>query len=603
MKNRFYIKHYAILFLIAFTNTIKAQQNPLFNTYSYDLMQLNIATIGRTCVEANVNYRAQWLGAKETPRLYQLNAGLALGNSNGIGIKIAQQSMGLLKITNATLGYAYRIKLNQKSKLHLGLGLAWQQNSFAANNASVIDNNDLSISNNSALQRSNNVDAEAGALYLGDKLTLGVSALHIYNANKKFDVTSYTSKPLVNVVLAYKFNKGKTVEIEPWLVNRYTVSGANQPEGLLNFKFKQLFTIGAGYRLNYGYLALAGFEVGKLKVAYSFDYAANNITKNLGSSHQILLGFDLCKNKKAKNTEPKKVQEPLYFTMNNGKSEGPYNMEKLKSLVKENKIQRETPIKSVETESVVNAEAMSELEPLFPPKVPMYYAKINGAEQGAYTMEQLQNLVKDGTIKRETPIRNQKETLSVDAEKVTELEPLFPPKEPMYMATMNGAEQGQFSMAQLQQMVKDGKIVRTTPIRNVNATTNTNADTYMQLEPLFPKESKCNVAILNDIAVKELQFGVGQTTLVGKYIHFKRIADMFKECPDLKVNIEGYASKDGNAAANKALSEKRADFVRKQLISLGVESSRVLGSKAFGSDKAVSTEDSQNRTVRFEIVK
>ncbi len=298
IHNKFLI---AVLLLIG-VEKVSAQQLPLFNTYSYDLMQLNIASIGRTCVEANMNYRAQWLGVKETPSLYQLNASMALGNSNGIGIKVAQNNIGLLKFTSATLGYAYRVKINDKSKLHLGIGGAWQQNNFNAGKAIVNDGNDVSLNNAQAL-RSNNFDCEAGALFLGDKLTAGLSALHLYNSNTKFNEIGVKRNPQLNATVAYKFNKGKTVEVEPWLVNRYTVSGSNQPEAMINLRFKQLFTVGGGYRLNYGYLALAGFELGVLKLAYSFDYGLGKNAAGLGASHQILVGIDLCR-KKAKKAEP-----------------------------------------------------------------------------------------------------------------------------------------------------------------------------------------------------------------------------------------------------------------------------------------------------------
>ncbi len=281
---------------------LNAQQLPLFNTYSYDLMQLNIAAIGRTCVEANLNYRAQWLGLKETPRLYQLNAGMALGNSSGLGVKVAQNTLGLLKFTSATLGYAYRAKINDKSKLHLGIGAAWQQNNFNTSKAIVNDNNDVTLSNAQTL-RSNNFDCEAGALFLGDKLTAGISALHLYNTNSKFGNIGFKTTPQLNAVAAYKFNKGKTVEVEPWLVNRYTFNGVNQPEAMVNVRFKQMITVGGGYRLNYGYLAMAGFELNVLKLAYSFDYGIGKNAASLGASHQILIGVDLCR-KKTKTPEP-----------------------------------------------------------------------------------------------------------------------------------------------------------------------------------------------------------------------------------------------------------------------------------------------------------
>jgi hypothetical protein len=119
-------------------------------------MQLNIASIGRTCFEANLNYRSQWVGVKETPKFYQLNASLSAGKNSGFGIKVAQQTMGLLKVTNATFGYSYKVKLTEKSKLHFGLGAAWQQNNFVADKAIVVDKTDLSLGTNFTQQRSNN---------------------------------------------------------------------------------------------------------------------------------------------------------------------------------------------------------------------------------------------------------------------------------------------------------------------------------------------------------------------------------------------------------------------------------------------------------------
>lgn len=283
--------------------SLQAQQTSLFNTYSYDLMQLNIAAAGRTCLEANLNYRSQWMGIQDAPKLYQLNAGMSLGKSSGLGLRVAQQSVGLMKMNNVTFGYSYKVKLSGTSKLHLGIGAAWQQNQFAANKAQVIDANDASLGSNQTQYRSNNFDVEAGALFLGDKLTLGLSAQHLYNTNRDLASAAYHAKPQLSVVGAYKFNKGKSIELEPWLVDRYVVSGVNQVEGILNVRLKQMLTIGAGYRLNYGYIALAAIELGKFRICYSFDYGSGKGASSLGSSQQLLLGFDLCR-KKNKSPEP-----------------------------------------------------------------------------------------------------------------------------------------------------------------------------------------------------------------------------------------------------------------------------------------------------------
>lgn len=593
------------IILISIAFVAKAQQVPLFNTYSYDLMQLNIASIGRTCVEANLNYRAQWTGIKEAPKLYQLNAGFSLGQKNGVGLKVAQQSAGLLKTTNVTAGYAYRVKLNEKAKLHLGLGAAWQQNLFNSNGALIADKNDATLINGSSKLTSNNVDFEAGFLLLGDKLTTGLAVAHLYNTNNKFAANGYKVTPQINAVVAYKFNKGKVVEIEPWLVNRYNIQGVNQVEGILNFRFKQVFIIGGGYRMNYGYIALAGLEVGKIKIAYSYDYTTGNNAKALGTSHQILLGFDLCK---AKAEAPKKVAEPketVYFISENGKDAGPYTVTQLQAMVKEGKMQRLTPVKSSIIATGVSAESMSELEPLFPPKELLYYAMFDGKEKGTYTILQLQNLVKEGKIVRSTSVRNSLEKNRTDAESLKELEPLFPPKVPLYYVKLAGIEIGTFTMEKLKTMVKEGKLLQNAPVRNSLDTTFVNAEKVKELEPLFPKAIKeKTVSNINYLATG-LLFGNGKTVLTpDKKSILDEIAAEFKAHPDLKVYVEGFASKTGDPAINKVLSQKRAEHVRQELFKRGVNSSNILGSKAYGSDKATNNNnDESNRAVRFEIVK
>lgn len=274
---------------------VEAQQNSLFNTYSYDLMQLNIATVGRTCLEANLNYRAQWVGVSDSPRLYQLNAGMALGNSNGVGLKLYQQSVGLLKVTNITGAYSYRMKVSKDAKLHFGIGASYNQNRFEVGKVSTADKNDVTLTNAQNNIRSNNFDCETGVLLLSNKLTAGLAIEHLYNTNTEFSASSLNFKPNINVIAAYKIKATENFEVEPWLVAKYTVSGKFQPEVLVKGKYADKFSAGLGYRVNYGYLFLMGAELGKIKVAYSFDYGSRSGKAGFGTSHQILLGFDLCR--------------------------------------------------------------------------------------------------------------------------------------------------------------------------------------------------------------------------------------------------------------------------------------------------------------------
>lgn len=297
MKN---FKAYLVLpaLVIGISKPVNAQQNSLFNTYSLDPLQLNIAYAGAGCTEANVHYRTQWIGLKESPKLIQLNAHTALGKSNALGLRVNSLSFGLLNTLQATLGYSYRFRIGEKAKMHLGVGVGWSQAALNGQKATVIDANDITLNNNSR-QTANGFDSEFGAMVVGEKIKAGVAVLHLYNTNPDFSGSStYKTLPQFNTQVSYIFNKGKKVEIEPCVLNRYTLNGTNVVEGVLNINLIKTITIGAGYRTNYGAIALVAAKLGNIKLAYSFDYGTTKNATNMGSSHQVMLGFSLCKTAK-----------------------------------------------------------------------------------------------------------------------------------------------------------------------------------------------------------------------------------------------------------------------------------------------------------------
>lgn len=81
------------------------------------------------------------------------------------------------------------------------------------------------------------------------------------------------------------------------------------------------------------------------------------------------------------------------------------------------------------------------------------------------------------------------------------------------------------------------------------------------------------------------------------------IVKLMKENPALKLEIGGHTDSDGDDASNLTLSQKRAEAVRTQLISMGIEATR-LTTKGYGETKPVGTNDTfegkaKNRRVEF----
>ena len=68
-------------------------------------------------------------------------------------------------------------------------------------------------------------------------------------------------------------------------------------------------------------------------------------------------------------------------------------------------------------------------------------------------------------------------------------------------------------------------------------------------------------------------------------LNLAKLLQYVNQCDNLQVKIEGHASAEGNAKRNQELSDKRAKKVVEWLILQGVEPSKIVGAKGFGSSQ------------------
>lgn len=85
----------------------------------------------------------------------------------------------------------------------------------------------------------------------------------------------------------------------------------------------------------------------------------------------------------------------------------------------------------------------------------------------------------------------------------------------------------------------------------------------------------------------------------------ERLAEFMSEYEDRRVRVEGYTDSTGEASYNEELSERRANAVRDELVSMGISRSRV-ETEGFGEEYPKASNDSaagrqQNRRVEIVI--
>ncbi len=87
------------------------------------------------------------------------------------------------------------------------------------------------------------------------------------------------------------------------------------------------------------------------------------------------------------------------------------------------------------------------------------------------------------------------------------------------------------------------------------------------------------------------KFGSSTELTEESQVQLKNVAAIIKHFKDEKVKIGAYTDKKGDEAANKEISEKRAETIKKLLIEEGVPASQIEGSEGYGSKFATVPSD------------
>lgn len=108
------------------------------------------------------------------------------------------------------------------------------------------------------------------------------------------------------------------------------------------------------------------------------------------------------------------------------------------------------------------------------------------------------------------------------------------------------------------------------------------------------------------VALNGILFDTGKDTIKAESEpQLQEILQLLKANPALRLSIDGHTDNAGNAAANLALSKRRAESVRGWLVAKGVAATR-LTAQGFGDTKPVAdnrTDDGRARNRRVELVR
>lgn len=250
--------------------------------------------------------RIQWVGIDNAPQAF---IGMAdspfkiLGKRVGAGVAFMQESAGLYSSLNATLQFAYKIKV-LKGELSIGLEIGLISETFKGSEAYIPDDDDYHESSDEAIPSTDVngtvFDFSAGAFFTHRLFWAGVSVKHFTQPTVTLTSDSDTETQ-------YEFETGRTCyfmagsniplkntlfEIQPSVMAKtdFTFFSA---EVTARAVYNKLLSGGLGYRWKDALSVLLGVEYKSFFIGYCYDYPVSKISQASSGSHEFFLRYNV----------------------------------------------------------------------------------------------------------------------------------------------------------------------------------------------------------------------------------------------------------------------------------------------------------------------
>lgn len=298
------------LFTLAFTFSFligNAQQETMYTHYLSNRMAINP---GFTGTKEGINifalHRSQWVAFNGAPNSQLLSVSFPFERKNiGTGITFENDRIG--PISNLGIGgsFAYHIKVNQKSKLSLGLSARMNVISAGLTNLETVEQNDVAFSENISSRILPNFGL--GAYYYSDKFYVGISAPKILQNGFYSSITTASVIALTKMQRHYylvggssfTLDKAKNLELKPSALLKVTAGAPIQLTLSSRFVYQKKYSAGIMWRSGDAIGILIGMQLfDNFQFGYSYDWSYTNKTfRYNGGSHEIILKYSIPKKK------------------------------------------------------------------------------------------------------------------------------------------------------------------------------------------------------------------------------------------------------------------------------------------------------------------
>ncbi len=296
------------LLVIAITKT-KAQQDPQYTQYMYNMSVINPAYAGsKETVSGGVLYRQQWVGIEDAPTTGTFFMHSPVGRNVGLGLSIISDKIGPVEENNFYADFSYTLNLGGEHKLAFGLkaGATMHKIDFTGIPATLPQTDPIFESSN---PNTTFLNLGTGLFYYTNKYYVAFSVPNMLKSKYlDFNGRQYGTDVLHYFLTGgYVFDINPNLKFKPFAMIKTSINAPVSFDLSTNFMLNDKFEMGATYRLEDSFGAMINVAVSPtLRIGYAYDRVVSDIGVISPSSHEVILLYDL--------NFPKKVsRSPRYF--------------------------------------------------------------------------------------------------------------------------------------------------------------------------------------------------------------------------------------------------------------------------------------------------
>ncbi len=295
--------------LLVIPARVQAQQDPGFTQYMYNTLAINPAYAGSMdALSFLLLSRHQWMGFEGAPQTQSLALhGPVDARFVGLGFSYSKDRIGSISSDHAYADYAFKIRLNDKSTLSLGLktGITVRQNDLMSLDP-IYDQDPTFSSNDPALVHFN---VGAGFYLYSNNYYFGFSVPRLRNVAFVDGSTEFGQQRQEThyyLMGGYVFDVGAEWKIKPSFMSRYVQGSPFSFDVNINTMYNEKVVAGMSHRLGDSFGFMLQLKVFRnLWVGYAYDFTVSPLQNQNTGTHEFMMIFEFFR--------PEVVKSPRFF--------------------------------------------------------------------------------------------------------------------------------------------------------------------------------------------------------------------------------------------------------------------------------------------------